>query len=197
MDFFEVVSRQRACRQFRPDPVDDTLLERILTAATFAPSAENRQPWVFVVIREPTLRAAVGALGERAWESGGRQYSVERLSPELLADVDRGVRGGVAGAPVIIVVCVDTQLAHRSSVPASVFPAIQNLLLAAGAEGLGSAMTTLPLAGGGELAGLLELPETVQPLAVVPVGWPARALGPPRRQPIGDKAYRDTWRTPW
>ena len=76
------------------------------------------------------------------------------------------------------------------------YPAIQNLLLAATALGLGSALTTLPLAGGG-LAELLALPEAVQPMAVVPLGWPARPLGPPRRAPVADKAFRQRYGSPW
>ena len=80
---------------------------------------------------------------------------------------------------------------------ASIFPAVQNLLLAAGALGLGSAMTTLPLVAGDGLAALLDLPPEVVPMAVVPLGWPARSLGPPRRAPVADKAHRDRYGKPW
>src|SRR5271154_4147034 len=89
-DFFEVVHRQRACRAFATDPVDDDLVERVLRAATFAPSAENRQPWVFVVVRHAERRAAIGDLNRRAWEGGARAHSEGRLTPSLLDDVDQG-----------------------------------------------------------------------------------------------------------
>ncbi len=196
-DFFAVVGRQRACRSFRNDPVDDELIERLLQAASFAPSAENRQPWVFVVVRDAHQRAAVGELGRRAWEGGARQYSEGRLAPTLLADVDHGARGGIAAAPVLVVVCADTSLAHPSSLSASIFPATQNLLLAATAVGLGSAMTTLPLTAGDELSALLQLPPEVVPMAVVPLGWPERVLGPPRRLPVVDKTHRETYANGW
>ncbi len=197
MDFFEVVRAQRACRSYRPDPVEDSLVERVLEAATHAPSAENGQPWAFVVVTEARRRAAVGELALSAWEGGGRAHAEGRLPPALLDDVDRGARGGVAGAPVLVVVCADTRLGHTAAMAASIFPAVQNLLLAAGALGLGSAMTTLPLVAGDGLAALLNLPPEVVPMAVVPLGWPARSLGPPRRAPVADKAHRDRYGKPW
>src|SRR5438067_7969080 len=94
-DFFEVVHRQRACRSFTSEPIDDGLLERVLDAAVHAPSAENRQPWVFVVVRDPETRAAIGDLNRRAWEGGGRAHSEGRLSPALLADVEHGAQEGI------------------------------------------------------------------------------------------------------
>jgi nitroreductase len=195
--FFDVVHRQRACRAFRTDAVDDDVIERVLDAATFAPSAENRQPWVFIVVRDPGHRESIGALMRRAWEGGGRSHSLPRLAPELLADVEAGVQGGVAGAPVLVVVCGDTRVADRRVLEASVFPSVQNLLLAATALGLGSALTTLPLVFGEELAKIVELPSEVVPMAVIPVGWPARPLAPPRRRPMAEKSYRDSFGSPW
>ena len=105
--------------------------------------------------------------------------------------------GGVAAAPVLVVVCGDTRLTYPQSMGASVFPAVQNLLLAAHALGLGSTLTTLPVVGGDELVRLLGLPPEVVPVAVVPLGHLPAPLGPPRRQPISEKAYRDRYGTPF
>ena len=196
-EFFEVVRRQRACRTFRPDGVADDLVEQVLEAATFAPSAENRQPWEFVVVRDAGVRARIGELTRQAWRGGGRAYAESRLSPELLADVDRGAEGEVSAAPVLVVVCVDARRTHETTIPASIFPAVQNLLLAANAVGLGAALTTLPTAFALELGELLSLPEHVRPLAVVPIGYPAHALGPPRREPVSDHAHRDRYGSRW
>jgi nitroreductase len=196
-DFFDVVLRQRACRAFTADPVDDDLIERVLQVATFAPSAENRQPWVFVVVRDPERRAAIGDLNRRAWEGGAKSHSEGRLTRSLLDDVDQGAQGGVAGAPVLVVVGGDTRLGDRRVLAASIFPATQNMLLAAGALGLGAALTTLPLVFGDELAEIAGFPFEVQPMAVVPLGWPARPLGPPRRLPVADKAHRESFGSPW
>jgi nitroreductase len=196
-DVFEVVHRQRACRVFRGDPVGDDTVEQVLDAATFAPSAENRQPWVFVVVRDAGKRSAIGALTRQAWDGGGRAHSQGRLSPALLADVETGAQGGVAGAPVLVVVCGDTRLGDRRVLEASVFPAIQNLLLAATALGLGSSLTTLPLVFGDQLASITGLPDAVLPMAVIPLGWPARPLSPPRRLPVSEKTHRDSFGNPW
>lgn len=196
-DLFEVVRSQRACRAFAADPVADDVIEQVLEAATFAPSAENRQPWAFVVVRDPDRRAAIGELNRRAWEGGGRRHSEGRLTPRFLAEVEHGALGGVASAPVLVVVCGDTRLGNPRVLEASVFPAVQNMLLAATGLGLGSALTTLPLAFGEELASTLSLPAEVRPMAVVPLGWPAHRLGPPRRAPVAAKAHRESYGAGW
>ena len=175
-DLFAVVSRQRACRAFSDAPVTDAEIAQLLEAATHAPSAENRQPWEFVVVRD-AARAAIGDLTRRAWEAHGRAFSETRLSPKLLADVDRGATGGIAAAPVHIVVCADIERGLEATVASSIFPAVQNLLLAATALGLGSALTTITTSFRSELAALLALPAHVVPVAVVPVGRPAKPLG--------------------
>jgi len=196
-DFFEVVDTQRAGRSFLPDDVDDETIARILTAAMHAPSAENSQPFVFIVVRDPATRAAIGELTARIWQGGARALEEDRLSPALLADVDRGAMGGIAAAPVLIVVCGDTRLTSPQAIDSSVFPAVQNLLLAAHALGLGSTLTTLPVLGGDDLAAPLGLPSEVVPVAVVPLGHLPKPLGPPRRRPLSEKAHRDRYGTPF
>src|SRR6478736_7992293 len=116
---------------------------RVLDAAVHAPSAENKQPWEFVVVRDAAARAAIGDLIATAWSSIGRDFSEGRLSPELLADVDRGATGGIAGAPVHVVVGADTERGLPVTAAESIFPAVQNLMLAAAAVGLGTALTTI------------------------------------------------------
>ncbi len=196
-DFFDVVHTQRAARSFLRDDVDDETVARVLTAATHAPSAENSQPFVFVVMRDPQLRAAIGELTARVWEGGARAFEEQRLSPAFLRDVALGAMGGVAAAPVLVVVCGDTRLTHPQALPASVFPAVQNLLLAAHALGLGSALTTLPVLGGDELPRLLGLPPEVVPMAVVPLGHLPAPLGPPRRRPLSERAHLNRYGTPF
>ena len=177
-DFFEVVHTQRAARSFLPDDVDDATVARILTAATHAPSAENSQPFVFVVVRDATIRAAIGALTARLWEGGAKALEEQRLSPAFLRDVDHGATGGVAGAPVLVVVCGDTRLTYPKAMDASVFPAVQNLLLAAHALGLGSTLTTLPVLGGDELATAAGPAARDRAGRRDPTGPPAPAAGP-------------------
>jgi nitroreductase len=195
--FFEVVLGQRACRSFADRPLGDHLVERCLEAATHAPSAENLQPWEFVVVRDDTLRAAIGELTRQAWQGGGRTHSEGRLTPALLDEVHHGAEGGIASSPVIVVVGGNSSVALEATLASSVFPAVQNLLLAATALGLGSAMTTLATLFADQLRDLLSLPASVRPMAVVPLGWPRSPLGPPRRLPVRERAHRDRFGSPW
>jgi nitroreductase len=196
-DFLALVRRQRAHRAFSDVFVTDDDVAAVLEAATYAPSAENRQPWEFVVVRDAGTREAIGALTRRAWETRGRALSARRLDPKLLADVEHGAMGGVAGAPVLILVCADIERGLEQTVPSSVFPAIQNLLLAATTRGLGSALTTIAAGYRTELATLLTLPDTVVPVAVIPLGHPARPLGAARRDPFSAHTHRERYGIPW
>lgn len=196
-ELFDVIGAQRACRSFSADPVSDADLATMLDAAVHAPSAENRQPWEFVVVRDADARAAIGALITRGWETVGREFSKTRLSPTVLADVESGATGGIAHAPVLIVVGADTERGLAATRAESIFPAVQNLMLAAGALGLGTALTTIAVGYATELRAAVGFPEHVEPMAVVPVGYPARPLGPPRRDPFLRRTYRDRYGTPW
>jgi nitroreductase len=196
-EFFEVVLTQRAARRFLSDEVDDETVARILTAATHAPSAENTQPYVFIVVRDPAIRGRIGEISARLWQGGARALEEDRLPPAMLRDVDQGAMGGIAAAPVLVVVCGDTRVAFPQSIPSSVFPAVQNLLLAAHALGLGSTLTTLTSLAGDELAALLGLPDEVVPVAVVPLGRLPAPLAPPRRRPLAEKAHLDRYGTPF
>jgi nitroreductase len=195
--FFDVVTRQRAYRAFADAPLSDDDVAAVLTAATYAPSAENKQPWEFIVVRDADARATIGELTRRAWETAGRAFSEGRLSPKTFADVDQGATGGIAAAPVLVVVCADNERGLEQTVPSSIFPAIQNLLLAATARGLGSALTTITIGYRAELAELLALPPHVVPVAVVPLGHPGRPLGPPKRDPFANHTHRERYGVPW
>jgi nitroreductase len=190
-DFFDVVHSQRACRNFASDDVADDVLEKVLDAATFAPSAENKQPWEFVVVKEEAARSRIAALTKQVWEGGARDYEEKHLDARILADVDKGTTEGFARAPVVVIVCGNAEHAFERTLPSSVFPATQNLLLAATALGLGSALTTLATAMATELTETLQLPEHVKPMAVVFLGWPAKKLGPPKRISYKQKTHRD------
>ena len=197
-DFFDVARRQRACRDFTDEPVPDDDLERMLEAATHAPSAENTQPWVFVVVRDAATRRQLAELTQRVWNAGARDLAMARLDARLAAEVDAGIERGLGGAPVIVVVGADTTSGvHPKAVASSIFPAVQNLLLAASALGYGSALTTLTAASGDELRAILELPAHIRPMAVVPLGRPARPLGRPRRRAVAEATHRDRYGQRW
>ena len=191
-EFFDVVLGQRAYRSLLPDPVPDELVTRVLEAATHAPSAENHQPWEFVVVRDEATRTAIGRLTQELWEAAGREHS-RGLPPAFFAAVDAWATGGLAAAPVHVVVCGDTTRCPEPQLPSSIYPAVQNLLLAAGALGLGSLMSTLPVVNRAAFSPLLGLPDHVVAMALVPLGWPARPLGPARREPVAGHTHYDRW----
>ena len=211
MDFFAVIDTQRALRRFLPDPVRDEVVHRMLAAATQAPSARGAEPWHFIVVRDPRLRGVIGEGYRRAWETG--------LAASVASDADRDLKGRshyarmmraagdlahhFAEAPVLIVCCLD----HRQLGPlagpdglrspvaayASIFPAVQNLLLAARALGLGGTLTTLHTRFERELKSLLEIPAAVEVVAIVPLGYPRDRFGPTRRKPVEEVASVDRW----
>jgi nitroreductase len=116
----------------------------------------------------------------------------------MLTAIDESMAAGFGGAPALVIVGVDTTSGvHKGAVPSSIYPAVQNLLLAAAALGYGSALTTLTTLVADQLRALVGLPDHVDPMAVIPLGRPARPLGRPRREPIGTKAHRDRYGTAW
>jgi nitroreductase len=148
---------------------------------------------VFVVIRDADRRARLVDLMARLYA----QSSPADMAAHVAADVDDGFRSGFGTAPVWVIAGADDERAERGEQAGSVFPAVQNLLLAATALGLGSAMTTIASFAPKELADIAGLPRHVRPYAMVPLGWPAKPLGLPRRRPVSEIAHRDTYGTGW
>lgn len=192
-----VLRRQRAHRSFTDAPVSEEVITDILELATRAPSAQNSQPWEFVVVQDPDRRAAMWELASRLWDMGAKAATDGKVADHMRDDVEHGVRVGFAGAPVSIVVCVDTERCDLKLAGSSIWPATQNLMIAATAHGLGSALTTIGTILVDELRTILGLPETVTPLAVVPIGHPARPLGSSRREPVGEHTHREEFGREW
>jgi nitroreductase len=207
MDFATVLATTGACRFYRPDPVPDAVLARVLDAARWAPTGGNRQPVRFIVVRDAETRRRLRDLYLPLWEQyAGR--AVTRAGappPRLLANADHFARH-LDEVPVHVVVCAlladvmatDRHLERLSLVGgASVYPAVQNLLLGARAEGLGSALTTLLCAVEPQVAALLAIPDGVATAAMVTLGYPARPF-PARlaRRPLAELCFADAWGTP-
>jgi nitroreductase len=144
-------------------------------------------------VRDADARAQLAELMANLWNMAPDRG----LDEKQLARVQDGFGGGFATAPVWIVVGGDTELTDRHSMSSSVFPAVQNLLLGATALGLGSAMTTIATYAPDQVRELTGLPEHVRPLALTPLGWPAKPLGPPNRKTVGEVAHRDRYGQPW
>ncbi|MFN8508440.1 MAG: nitroreductase family protein [Dehalococcoidia bacterium] len=183
----QLMATQRAVRRFRDEPVEDATIERVLAAATRAPSARNIQPWRFVVVRNPETK---GRLGDIFDELGQQMYGPNAPDHDHWRDV-----------PVLVVVCAEMvfgrDVGGEAALAASVYPAVQNLLLAAHAIGLGTVLTTRWKRREAELRPLLGLPENVSVLAIVPMGWPDRAYGKNRRAPVAGFMSRERFGEPW
>jgi nicotinate-nucleotide--dimethylbenzimidazole phosphoribosyltransferase len=197
-----VIDARRDVRRFRHDPVDDALIERVLEAAHRAPSVGLSQPWRFVVVRSTETRARVRALAERE-----RARQAPRFGPRARAFLDQKVEG-VLEAPVGLCVCCvppaeGTEVLGRSTIPAtdvySTACAIQNLWLTARAEGLGVGWVSFYRPG--ELRTVLGIPDAVEPVAWLCVGWPdERPLRPgleragwAQRRPLAEVTYDERW----
>lgn len=196
-EFFPLAHSQRAHRYLREEPVSEELIERILDVATKAPSAQNMQPWEFVVVQDRALRKALADHSRVVWENFAREYSRPEVDTYQWSDTDAWAMGAFARAPVIIVVCGDTEKMDISLLGSSIFPATQNILLAALDLGLGSLLSTLPIFQADEPSRILSLPENLVPLAAIPIGWPERKLGPPKRISFAEKTHRDTYGQAW
>jgi nitroreductase len=214
LGMYDAMATTRAVRRLRPDPIPETVLRRILEAATWAPSGGNRQPWRIVAVRDPATKLALRDLYTGPWAGyASRQRAQLAKLPE--ASRRRGERALAAAdhlaahlheAPVIAVFCFQPELLMitdaalpRPSVVggASIYPAVQNLLLACRAEGLGCVLTTLLCLAEKEIRPLLQIPEPWATAAFIPIGYPAgRGHGPLRRKPVGEMAFGDRWGAP-
>lgn len=141
----EIMRAQRACRRFdHHGDVPDSDIEQILNLAVYAPSGENTQPWSFVVVRAEQNRKLLADWWTESWGAGGRAFIEQRIeSQQLVNDLEYGFShsGGFAAAPVVIVVCADTERVDEIHVSSPIYPAVQNLLLAADL-GYGTCLTT-------------------------------------------------------
>ncbi|MCL4243182.1 MAG: nitroreductase family protein [Dehalococcoidia bacterium] len=183
----DLMARQRAIRRFTTEPVDDALVARILRAASRAPSARNVQPWRFIVIRDRETKRQLGAIFD---DLGARLYG--QGAPD---------RTPWEEVPVLIAVCSEYAFgegeAAMAALGASIYPAVQNLLLAAQAAGLGAVLTTRWKSREPQLRPLLGLPETMAVHAIIPLGWPDRAYGKNRRRLVREVTYRERFGEPW
>ena len=214
IDVFEAMRTCRTVRRLRPDPVPDELLRKVLTAATWAPSGGNRQAWRFLVVRDPGLKRSLKDLYLPLWKRFAQAYAAMQAaaSPEtqarnarMLASADH-LAEHFDEAPAIVVVCVhmpelaitDAGLDRPPVVGgASIYPAVQNLMLACRAVGLGAALTTLLCMKEPEVAALLGIPSGWATCAHLPLGFPqGKGHRPVARKPVERVTFADRWDRP-
>lgn len=221
---FEAMYTARALRRLRSDPVPEEILTRILDAAIRAPSAGNAQSWAFVVVRDAELRRRLGAVYRKGSEIASAMYAA-RERPAHMSDGQyrRMMSAGaylwdhMGDAPVLLVPCArerprprldalppelrasfQQELAYGDRIRgASIYPAVQNIILACRAFGLGVVLTTNHLRCEREVETLLGLPDDVSTYALMPIGYPEDRFGPVRRRPLAEVAHADRWGNAW
>ncbi len=198
MDVFEAMGSCRAIRRFKPDPVSDELLEQMVWAATRAPSPGNSQGWDFLLVTDVAVKRRLSDLvGGRMLAFGASSPKADDTREQRMRDDAIHLATHLHEVPAIVFVCgapaYPPQAPQLSFVWSALYPATQNLLVAARALGLGTALTTFHMTAEADVRAVLGIPEAVQIAAMIPVGWPAAPFGPLRRKPVASVIRRNHW----
>jgi nitroreductase len=220
IELFESIYSARALRRFKPDPVPNEIIGRILDAAIRAPSGSNAQEWLFVVVKDPEQRRRIGEIYRRASEVLLQIYAhrpraahITGKQLDLLMKSVTYLFEHMGEAPVLLVACLRStpppppeaitpeieaalRPADRTS-GASIYPAVQNIILACRAFGLGTALTTIHTYFEEDVKAALGLPKDVRTYALLPIGYPRDKFGPVKRRPLSEVACLDHYGNPW
>ncbi len=215
IELYQAMSTLRAVRRLRPDPIPDEVMERVLQAACWAPTGGNTQPWKVIVITDPETKAGLQAVYQPEWQTysarSKERYAAKtgEVPPAMLRIFDAGdyLADNLHEAPAILMFCAnpammaitDAGLDRVSLIGgASVYPAVQNAMLACVAEGLGCTLTTLHCFREPEVKALLGVPDSWATAAMIPIGYPVgRGHGPITRKGSSIMAARETFDQPW
>ena len=218
IELFEAIHTARSLRRLKPDPVPEALITQVLDAAIRAPSGGNAQNWVFLVVRDAELRRSLGAIYRKASDIAAKVYAAKGQPAHMTErQYEHMMTTGIylwnhmGDAPVILVPCL-----RRPEVPdaagvdlaaerayaerirgASIYPAVQNIILACRALGLGTTITTNHLRCEHDVRVLLRLPDDVDSFALMPIGWPIDRFGPLSRKPLAEVTHADQWGNAW
>lgn len=214
MKLYEAMSTMRAVRKLRPDPIPDEVLARVFEAATWAPTGGNRQPWRMIAVTDAAAKTRLGELYKARWNDYAALHAKgsSGLSDDRRAAEERTLAAGdhladhMKELPVLVIVCfnpkylavTDAGLDRISVVGGgSIYPAVENLLLAARAEGLGCVLTTLLCMEEPAVKALLGIPEDWATAAMIPLGYPVgKGHGPITRKPVSELFFAETWGEP-
>jgi F420 biosynthesis protein FbiB-like protein len=212
---FDAIYNCRAIRYFTTEPVPDELVTKLLDAAIRAPSGSNRQAWHFVVVTDPATKKTLQEFYKQSFDTYASLMADVPPRPGVSEETQaRVVKSAVYlsehlhEAPVLIVPCLVFEQGRiagdgamqdlaRKSLYSSIYPAVQNLLLACRAHGLGACLTTLHLMYEEPIAHLLGLPENAETMALIPIGWPNAKFGPVKRVPVGEVTSRNRFGEAW
>lgn len=208
MDIFSVMHTQLAIRRFSDAHIPNELITKVLDAAIRAPSGSNRQAWRFIVIRDPNIRAKIGEIYKETWYGRTAMRRDRTAVPidQRLFKKWKYTADHIGEAPVLILACLgdgaaprptteEEKLAVEATRGASIYPAVQNLLLAARSLGLGTTLTTVHVVSEIKIKRLLGIPEEVTTSALIPMGYPQNpnAFKPNCRKPVEEVTFYDHW----
>lgn len=206
MPLVDAMLTQRAVRRVLPDPVDDAIVLKTIELALKAPTGSNGQNWEFVVVKDRAVKEQFAARYRQAWTLYGGMGKRVAAGDEAMLKILRAVEWQVdnfADIPVLVVPCLRagvkegrlpyTPMPHvaSSSFFGSIYPSVQNLLLAARAMGLGASLITLPLWSVTSARSILGMPVSITPCCIVPLGWPKGRYGPTTRRPVEEVVHLD------
>jgi nitroreductase len=219
-DVFEIMYSAGSIRRFRPDPVPDEVITKILDAAIRAPSGSNAQSWTFIVVKDPETRKQLGAVYRKAsdillklYASAPRPAHMDEKKYQRFMQAVAHLFEHMGDAPVLLVPCLKMSMwTGASSLPAdlkarmtttarlagsSIYPAVQNVILACRAFGLGTVLTTIHAFFEDEVREFLRLPPDMQTYALMPIGYPQGHHYPVKRKPVREVACLDRYGNPW
>ena len=198
----EVVMRSietlRSVRSFKPDSIPKETLDRILRAASMAASGSNTQPWEFVVVQDRDVKARLKEPMLKRWlERIGGGTGMSQRMKETYDETTEMLRNSEK-VPALVYCCLELNRIGRGEEVryASIYPAVQNLMLAAHAFGLGTCLTihgSTPTRGEPEVKKILGIPENIKIACLVYMGHPSHRYGRPRRRPIQDHVRNEKW----
>jgi len=209
MPLAEAMMTQRAVRRVLPDPVDDEVVLKCIELALRAPTGANGQNWEFIVVKDRRVKEKFAKRYRRLWGAYYRTV-IRRIAArdESMAKSARAIQWQVdhfTEVPVLVVACLRlgalegrlpvVRMPHpaESGYYGSIYPSVQNLLLAARAMGLGASLITLPLWSVASARRTLKLPRSVTPCCIVPLGWPRGGYGPTTRRAVEEVTHLDTY----
>ena len=197
MEAIEAMETCRAIRYLKPDPVPQALIEKLIYAATRASSPGNSQGWDFVVLSDRSTKEKLGPVLRE------RLLPLVQSMPNPPGSVARMIDGAqhllheFENVPVWIIVCgkkvYPPGAATDQMVDAALYPAAQNLIVAARSLGLGTTFTTFQVATESEMRNVLGIPDDASIAVCIAVGYPDRPFGPVKRKPVAEVIHWDRW----
>lgn len=210
-DVFHILYTCRSMRRLKPDPVPDELIYTVLDAGIRAPSGGGVQAWRFVVVTDPERKRQIAKIYQRGWRIAEKRYVEAGVS----LTEDKNMRAAaylaehLAEVPVLLFPCLRARRIHTERLAApnaanflrivggSIYPAVQNILLACRALGLGATLTSITTQYEEEIKAILGLPESITTYAMIPIGYPMGRFGPVTRVPVEQVTWRNCYGTPF